>query len=61
MTRSTALSLVLLFTLMTVASGCARSTSVNGQARAADPGMADSLGPTGMSRDSKSYMANDPP
>lgn len=61
MTRSTALCLVLLFAVMTVASGCARTASTKGQPRVADPGMSSAMGPTGMSRDSKRYMANDPP
>jgi hypothetical protein len=61
MTRSTAFSLVLLFAVMTMASGCARDASTEGQPRVADPGMSSAVGPTGMSRDSKRYIANDPP
>lgn len=47
--------------LMVVASGCARQASTKGQQRLTNPSMADQVGPTGMSRDSKSYLAADPP
>ena len=60
MKRTTVLSLALLIGAMSLCSGCTRLASAGSQQRAADPSMADSLG-SGMSRDSKSYMANDPP
>jgi hypothetical protein len=61
MKRTTVLSLVLLIGAMTVNSGCARLASASSQQRATDPSMADAVGPTGMSHDSKRYLANDPP
>lgn len=41
--------------------GCARQTSVNGQQRLVSPSLADPVGSSGLSRDSKGYMAADPP
>jgi len=66
MKRTTALSLALLISALALCSGCigpnaTRLPSSKSQARATNPSMADPLGPTGLSRDSKYYMANDPP
>jgi hypothetical protein len=46
---------------LVVASGCARQASTRGEQRLATPSMADQLGPPGLSRDNKSYLAADPP
>jgi hypothetical protein len=41
--------------------GCTRLNSSSSLPRATNPGMADALGPSGLSRDSQRYMANDAP
>jgi hypothetical protein len=61
MKRTTILSLALMMAALAVTSGCARATSSNAQARGATPGMADAQGPSGLSRESKGYLASDPP
>ncbi|MBA3700935.1 MAG: hypothetical protein H0W78_18960 [Planctomycetes bacterium] len=42
-------------------SGCARQASTQGQQRLATPSLADPQGPSGLSSDSKRYLAADPP
>ncbi|HEX3132884.1 MAG TPA: hypothetical protein VHX44_04790 [Planctomycetota bacterium] len=61
MKRTTVLFLALLLGAMALCSGCVQLASSASQQRTATSSMADSLGPTGMSHDSKRYMANDPP
>jgi hypothetical protein len=58
MSRIQTLILLLLATI--VIGGCARSPSTYSTPRTTSPGMADAVGPSGLSQDSKRYMAFDP-
>jgi hypothetical protein len=62
MKRVHALALALSVCVLCVGSiGCARQASSQGQKRLAEPSMAEPVGSPGLSRDSKAYIANDPP
>ncbi len=53
-------SVPLLLAALVMVGGCTRPASGASQPRGAEPGMAAPL-PADLSRDSKSYLANDPP
>ena len=60
MKRAHVLALIMLVSLLSAGvSGCARQASNQGMKRLAEPNLTDP-GSSGLSRDSKAYMANDP-
>ena len=61
MKRAQIWSLAVLMVALAVLGGCGDLASGRSQPRGADPGMASGTGPSGLSRDSKAYIANDPP
>jgi hypothetical protein len=60
MKRAQICSLAVLMVALAVLGGCAELASSRSQPRGAQPGMAEG-GTGGLSRESKSYIANDPP
>ena len=60
MKRAPTLKMILLMTVLTVLGGCMETGAISGQQRGTNPGMVDP-GPSGLSRDSKAYMANEAP
>ena len=60
MKRAPVLKMMLLMTVLTMLGGCMETGAISGQPRGTNPGMVDP-GPSGLSRDSKAYMANDAP
>jgi hypothetical protein len=61
MKRVPVIALLVVSFLSTGLAGCARQASSHGQPRLAEPSLADPVGSSGLPRDSKAYMANDPP
>lgn len=53
--------LVLVSVLSSGIAGCARQASNQGMKRLAEPSLTDPVGSSGLSRESKSYIAADPP
>jgi hypothetical protein len=60
MKRAPTLKMILLMTVLTMLGGCMETGAIGGQQRGTSPGMVDP-GPSGLSRDSKAYMANEAP
>jgi hypothetical protein len=60
MKRAPVLKMMLLMTVLTMFGGCMETGATRGQQRGTNPGMVDP-GPSGLSRDSKAYLANDAP
>lgn len=53
--------IVLVSALSAMSSGCARQASNQGMKRLAEPTLTDPVGSSGLSHESKSYIAADPP